>query len=83
VAIFDGFSILGAIGELQGEPLVWLAVESARCVRLLGSIGAIDKGGGGECNVLGLWVCYLGEGGPSIDNQAFSGVVRYTHATNK
>jgi hypothetical protein len=51
---FDSFSILGAIGELRGEPMVWFAVGSARCVRLLGSIGAIDQWGGGECNVLGL-----------------------------
>jgi hypothetical protein len=64
VAISDGFSILGAIGEWQGEPLVWLAVKCARCVRLLGSIGAIGQRGGDECNVLGLWVYYLAEVGP-------------------
>jgi hypothetical protein len=33
VAIFDGFSILGAIGELRGELLVWMAVKNARYVR--------------------------------------------------
>jgi hypothetical protein len=31
---------LGATGELRGEPLDLLTVKIARCVRLLGSIGA-------------------------------------------
>jgi hypothetical protein len=43
VANFDGFSILGAIGELRGEPLIRSAVECARCVRLLESIWAIGQ----------------------------------------
>jgi hypothetical protein len=41
VAIFDGFSILGAIGELRGEPLVWLADKVARSIRSLGSVGEV------------------------------------------
>jgi hypothetical protein len=35
----DGFSVLGAIRELRVELMVWVAVERARCIRLLGSIG--------------------------------------------
>jgi hypothetical protein len=37
----------------------------------------MHQGGGGECKVLGLWVCYLGEGGPQVDTITFSGVLRY------
>jgi hypothetical protein len=46
VAIFNDFSILGAIRDLRVEPLDRSTVESARCVRLLGSIGAIPVGKG-------------------------------------
>jgi hypothetical protein len=51
---------MGAIGGLRRKPLAWLAlnvrVASVYLIDRVRFIGTINQVGGGECDVLGLWV---------------------------
>jgi hypothetical protein len=46
--VIDGFTIVGAIDGLRGEPLLWLAGMTRQCIHLLGAIEVKGQGGRSE-----------------------------------